>query len=161
MTQTSSSAVAPRGRVPAIGDEVTVTGTVAEYYDMTELTDVSAFSIVSSGNPVTPAVLASNEVAQEQWEGQLVRVELWRHDTSFGGDFDYWKTKVKALSFHPLTAGWVLGVRFEGALASGDPPFWGYPWITLRGIPAMRYQDARVVAAETLAQARRVVGLGA
>lgn len=80
--------------------------------------------------------------------GQLLRVELWRHDTSFGGDFDYWKTKVKALSFHPLTAGWVLGLRFEGALASGDPPFWSYPWITLRGVPAMRYQDERAGAAE-------------
>ena len=28
--------------------------------------------------------------------GQLVRVELWRHDTSFGGDFDYWKFPIEA-----------------------------------------------------------------
>lgn len=80
--------------------------------------------------------------------GRLLRVELWRHDTSLGGDFDYWKTKLKALSFHPLTVDWVLGVRFEGALASGDPPFWSYPWITLRGVPAMRYQDERAAAVE-------------
>jgi len=80
--------------------------------------------------------------------GQLVRLDVWRHDTSFGGDFDYWKTVFKALSFHPLSPDIVLGLRLEGAAASGDPPFWGYPWITLRGVPAMRYQDEGVVAAE-------------
>jgi hypothetical protein len=80
--------------------------------------------------------------------GRFVRLEVWRHDTSFGGDFDYWKTAFKALSFHPLTSDLILGLRFEGAAASGDPPFWGYPWIKLRGVPAMRYQDERVVALE-------------
>lgn len=80
--------------------------------------------------------------------GRFLRLDVWRHDTSFGGNFDYWKGSMKALSFHPLGGSTVLGLRFEGAAASGDPPFWGYPWITMRGIPAMRYQDERVVAAE-------------
>jgi hypothetical protein len=80
--------------------------------------------------------------------GRFVRFDLWRHDTSLGGDFDYWKAGLKALSFHPLSRDTVLGLRLEGAAASGDPPFWGYPWITLRGIPAMRYQDERVLTAE-------------
>ncbi len=60
---------------PAIGDEITVTGTVAEYYNMTELTDVTEYSIVSGGNPVTPLVLASADVGQEQYEGVLVTIE--------------------------------------------------------------------------------------
>jgi hypothetical protein len=80
--------------------------------------------------------------------GRFVQLDLWRHDTTLGGDFNYWKTALTALTFHPLRADVVLGLRLQGAAATGDPPFWGYPWITLRGIPAMRYQDARVVAAE-------------
>jgi hypothetical protein len=80
--------------------------------------------------------------------GQYVSLNVWRHDTSFGSDFDYWKTEIKALSFHPLSGDVVLGLRAEGAVASGDPPFWGYPWVTLRGVPAMRYQDERVLAVE-------------
>ncbi|RLC50906.1 MAG: hypothetical protein DRZ79_03650 [Candidatus Cloacimonadota bacterium] len=58
-----------------IGDEVEVTGTVAEFYGVTELTDVTV-SILGNGNPVpdpvsvTTADLASNEAN----EGVLVRV---------------------------------------------------------------------------------------
>jgi hypothetical protein len=80
--------------------------------------------------------------------GRFVSLNVWRHDTSLGGDFDYWKTELKAVSFHPLTEDVILGLRADGAVVSGDPPFWGYPWITLRGVPAMRYQDERVVALE-------------
>ncbi|MGD8439778.1 MAG: BamA/TamA family outer membrane protein [Holophagae bacterium] len=80
--------------------------------------------------------------------GRLLKVDIWRHDATLGSDFDYWKTGLKALSFHPLTADLVLGLRAEGAIAGGEPPFWGYPWVTLRGVPAMRYQDERVVAVE-------------
>lgn len=81
--------------------------------------------------------------------GRFVSLNVWRHDTSLGGDFDYWKAGLKALSFHPLTPDVILGLRAEGSAAGGDPPFWGYPWVTLRGIPAMRYQDERVVAVES------------
>jgi len=80
--------------------------------------------------------------------GRFVSLNVWRHDAALGSDYDYWKAGLKALSFRPLTAEVVLGLRVEGAIAGGEPPFWGYPWISLRGVPAMRYQDERVVAVE-------------
>jgi hypothetical protein len=80
--------------------------------------------------------------------GRLLKLDYWRHDSFLGSDFDYWKTGLKALSFHPLAADVVLGLRVEGAAAGGEPPFWGYPWVSLRGVPAMRYQNERVVALE-------------
>jgi hypothetical protein len=80
--------------------------------------------------------------------GQLITLDVWRYDESFGGDFNYWKGDLKALSFHQLGSDFVLGLRLELAAASGDPPFWGYPWITLRGIPAMRYQNELVGVGE-------------
>jgi len=58
------------------GDEVELTGVVDEYYDMTELTNVSALTILSSGNPLPePAILDSWDVNEEAWESVLVRVE--------------------------------------------------------------------------------------
>jgi predicted extracellular nuclease len=61
---------------PALGDRVRLTGTVAEYYNLTELASLSGYQIVSSGNPLPDAaVLATGDVSQEQWEGVLVRVE--------------------------------------------------------------------------------------
>jgi len=80
--------------------------------------------------------------------GQLITLDVWRYDEAIGGDFSYWKSDFKALSFHQLGSDFVLGLRLEAAAVSGDPPFWGYPWITLRGIPAMRYQNERVVVGE-------------
>jgi hypothetical protein len=80
--------------------------------------------------------------------GQLIDLALWRYDESFSGDFDYWNAKLKLLSFHQLHKKFVLGVRFEYSAIDGRAPFFGYPWISLRGIAAMRYQGDRVANAE-------------
>ena len=61
--------------IPALGDRVRVTGTVEEYYNLTELTSVTDFQILSSGNTLPDAVVLSTaDVNQEQWESVLVRV---------------------------------------------------------------------------------------
>jgi 5-methylthioadenosine/S-adenosylhomocysteine deaminase len=60
---------------PVIGDEVTVTAVVSEYYGLTELGDISGFAVLSSGHPVTPTVVAVADAGQEQWESQLIAVE--------------------------------------------------------------------------------------
>ncbi|MGB0136697.1 MAG: phospholipase D-like domain-containing protein [Flavobacteriales bacterium] len=61
---------------PAIGDHVTVTANVAEYYELTELDFVESLIINSSDNPLPePEMLSTADVADEQWEGVLVRVE--------------------------------------------------------------------------------------
>jgi hypothetical protein len=41
----------------AVGDRVDVTGRVAEFFERTELTNVSALTVASSGNPLPPPVL--------------------------------------------------------------------------------------------------------
>jgi predicted extracellular nuclease len=61
---------------PALGDRVRLTGTVSEYYGLTELATLTGYQVVSSGNPLPAAiVLATGDASQEQWEGVLVRVE--------------------------------------------------------------------------------------
>ncbi len=61
--------------IPAIGDKVRLTGSIAEYYNLTELDSPTSFQVLSSGNPVpTPVVLATVDVNQEQWEGVMVQV---------------------------------------------------------------------------------------
>jgi hypothetical protein len=60
----------------ALGDRVRLTGTVAEYYGLTQLKSLTEFVIESSGNAVPePEVLPSGSVAQEQWEGVLLCME--------------------------------------------------------------------------------------
>jgi len=60
----------------SVGDKVRFTATVTEYFGMTELTSVSAFSLISSGNPLPAAVTVSLPVTAvtdfEKYEGMLV-----------------------------------------------------------------------------------------
>lgn len=81
-------------------------------------------------------------------KGQLFDLAVWRYDTAIGGDFDYWNAKLKLLSFHRLHEKFVVGLRLEYSTINGRAPFFAVPWVTLRGIPAMRYQGNRVGVAE-------------
>jgi len=80
--------------------------------------------------------------------GQLVDLSVWRYDGAFGGDFDYWKTKLDAKSYHQLSTRFVLAFRFDVATADGDVPFFAEPFVSLRGIPALRYQGESAGALE-------------
>jgi hypothetical protein len=80
--------------------------------------------------------------------GQLFSLDLWRYDKELGGNYDYWQTNLKLLSFHQLHERFVIGLRFELKGVDGRPPFYGFPWVTLRGVPAMRYQNERVGVVE-------------
>lgn len=76
-------------------------------------------------------------------DGQLLELDVWRFDEAVGGDYSYWKGKFKMLSFHQLGSKVVLGLRAEGGYLEGIAPFYAYPWVKLRGIPALRYQGSR------------------
>ena len=73
-------------------------------------------------------------------KGQLIDFTLWRYDEAIGSDFDYWSARLKAHSFHQLHEKFVLGLRFDVSSVDGSPPFFAVPFVSLRGIPALRYQ---------------------
>jgi hypothetical protein len=81
-------------------------------------------------------------------KGQFIDFALWRYDDIFGSDSDYWDARLKLLSFHQLHEKFVLGARLEYSVIDGNAPFFAIPWITLRGIPAMRYQGDSVAMIE-------------
>ncbi len=64
----------------SLGDMVKITGGLVEYYNLTEMSTVTSYEILSQGNPMPPATaLSTSEVSysaasSEQWEGVLVRV---------------------------------------------------------------------------------------
>jgi hypothetical protein len=66
-----------------------------------------------------------------------------------GSDRDYWQARVKEVSYAPL-APWLVGaLRLDVWLSGGDEPFWARPYVSLRGVPALRYQGDHVLVAET------------
>jgi len=67
---------------------------------------------------------------------------------AFGSDNEFEKYKVFARYFIGLTDSLVLGLRGDVETLNGDAPFYQYPFISMRGIPAMRYQGETVTVGE-------------
>ncbi|MGD8969123.1 MAG: hypothetical protein PVI07_16570, partial [Anaerolineae bacterium] len=96
---------------PALGDLLRLTGTVDEYYGLTELRDLTAYQVESTGNPLPdPEVLPTGDVSQEPWEGVLVRVEnvtVEQEQIAYGewivddGTGDVWVDDMGSYSFVP------------------------------------------------------------
>lgn len=80
--------------------------------------------------------------------GQIVELSLWRFDNAIGGDYDYWSAKLKALSFHSLSDKFTLGLRLDVSSVDGRVPFFAVPFVSLRGVPALRYQNKTAGAVE-------------
>lgn len=64
---------------PTVGDLVRVTGTVNEYYGLTEISSVTSCQVLSQGNPLpAPSEINTGSLdnfsSGEQWEGVLVKV---------------------------------------------------------------------------------------
>jgi len=69
-------------------------------------------------------------------------------DDNWGSDYDYDDYKGSLFHYTPFGDYSSLGLRLEAQTVSGDTPFFAYPFVNLRGIPAMRYQGESVITGE-------------
>ena len=76
------------------------------------------------------------------------RLEYRNYDKSWGSDFDFDHFGVSLHHHTPFGEYSSLGLRLDAETVDGDVPFFAYPFVNLRGIPAMRYQGETVVTAE-------------
>ena len=82
-------------------------------------------------------------------EGFQINVGYQQDDDWTGSDFTFGRFNELAVFYWPLKDRWIFGFRFEGLQAIQDPPFYMLPYISLRGIPAMRYQGRQTYVVET------------
>ena len=66
---------------------------------------------------------------------------------TFGSDSHYETLYARAFSWRPV-GDFVLGVRGDARLSRGDVPFYAQPYVVLRGVPAVRYQDRNALMVE-------------
>lgn len=59
---------------PAIGDSITLMASVVEYFGGTQLSSISAYTVVSSGNALVSFDVATGDVSLEPLESVLIRV---------------------------------------------------------------------------------------
>ena len=109
--------------------------------------DVSDFSLTNVGIAGS-AIYDRRDDTMMPGSGQLADLTVWRYDDAFGGDFSYWSGRLKLHSFHALHERFTLGLRFDASRVEGTPPFFAVPFVSLRGIPALRYQGKTAGAVE-------------
>ena len=78
------------GRNPEIGDSVIVTGKLVEYYELTELTEISMFQLVSKNNPLPEPVVILTGDEKEPYESVYVKIANGQV-TSVDEGFGLWK----------------------------------------------------------------------
>ena len=81
-------------------------------------------------------------------KGLSAKLTYKNHGDNWGSDFDFDSYKGSLFHYTPFGDYSSLGLRLEVETVSGDVPFFAYPFVNLRGIPAMRYQGEDVVVAE-------------
>jgi len=79
------------------------------------------------------------------WVGAL---ETLFYSPDIGSDTKFQTYRAHLFTYSPLGSEFVLGGRLDGRTARGDVPFYQLPFISMRGIPAMRYQDQNAGVAE-------------
>ena len=101
-------------QAPEIGDEVIIEAEVAEFYDVTELVNISYFETVSSGNDLpAPSIVTTGELASsEAYEGcfvQIVNAICTNPDADYGeAIFDDGSGEVKTNDYMYLPEdGWI------------------------------------------------------
>lgn len=66
-----------------------------------------------------------------------------------GSDYEFQLLNLYAFQYFQVTPTWVSGFRFESHHVWGDVPFYSMPSISLRGVPAARYQGTQTYVLET------------
>ena len=66
---------------------------------------------------------------------------------AFGSDTQHETASMRVFTWFPM-CDTVIGVRGDARTSRGDVPFYAEPYISLRGVPAARYQDRSALVAE-------------
>jgi len=84
--------------------------------------------------------------------GARFRAQALYYDEVIGSDFEYRNYLTDYQHFFRLGSKWVVAARLDGSFIDGRAPFFAKPFISMRGIPQMRYQGDAVVVAEAEAR---------
>lgn len=82
-------------------------------------------------------------------KGLLAGVSARYNATFLGADNAYWMLNPYVLAFVPITKKVFSAYRFDSQFALGGAPFYANPFISMRGVPAMKYQGDITMLVET------------
>ena len=134
------------GRYTYLGADIEIKG-LEDPAGAPETPDVASDSVKDSGFAVFARYDNRDNIFSPN-NGHQLQLQVTRYDETFGGDFNYTYTKAATHSWWQIVDDLVLGLRLDGRFVSGDAPFWGLPFVQMRGIPSLRYQGENVFVTE-------------
>ena len=82
-------------------------------------------------------------------KGSYLELSAGLFSKALGGDSDFQRVNLTAIHYRPLARNLTLGIFGSSVLSFGDVPFYLRPFISLRGVPVMRYQGDYAAQIET------------
>ena len=110
--------------------------------------DPKDFEVIISGLGFISEYESFNNILSPS-KGIRIHLSYDQHLKFLGSDQNNSKLTFFTLGYFPINKHWVSGLRVESILASENTPFYMMPYISLRGVPLMRYQGALTMLAET------------
>ncbi len=82
--------------------------------------------------------------------GVYAQLEIGAFSEKLGGDSDFYNFDARVYAYAPIVKDKLFsGYRIHLASKGDDAPFYAQPYVKLRGIPAMRYQNHNIMTLET------------
>jgi hypothetical protein len=81
--------------------------------------------------------------------GAIVHVLYSVNDEWTGSDYTFERLDGNLNWFFPIKKNWISGIRAEVQHAFQSPPFYLLPFVSLRGVPTLRYQGQTTALVET------------
>jgi hypothetical protein len=165
------------GRNPNVGDSLVLTGTISEFYEKTEMKNITGYYFISGNHALPEPVVITCDEAVEPYEGVLIRVNnavCTEEDSNFGmwtvndgtGDlliqntnvFEYIPTEGESYNITgPLDykySEWKIHLRFSTDVSSGGdftaPEVQSVEVITATDIKIQFSEEVEQTSAETL-----------
>lgn len=104
--------------------------------------------LISSGVAVITEFENFNNILSPS-KGTRVHLSYEQNLEIIGSDRNYGRVAFFTYHYLPINTKWVSGFRVDSQLATGSPPFYALPFVSLRGVPAMRYQGELTALVET------------
>ena len=121
---------------------------VVAYEDSKYIVDPLDIELVSSGIGVIAEYEKLDNILSPS-KGMLLHLMYDQNLELIGSDRNYGRVTFFSHMFFPVNDKWTPAIRVESQLATGSPPFYAMPFISLRGVPALRYQGDFTVLIET------------
>jgi hypothetical protein len=81
--------------------------------------------------------------------GWLGTLDSMFYSPSIGSDKEFQIYRTRLFGYLPVKEKFILGLRLDARAGRGEVPLYQLPYLDMRGVPAVRYQDKDVAVAET------------